>query len=135
MSKSAKKSKHFSAASEPWHKFLRQETKHSLWALFSFVSGIILTLSYFEKAGLVGNTIASWLFLLFGRAFFIVPIMCVLLSIAFLRAMQHKVVASTLIGGFLFLISGSGRTVPGMLAVFLRILRFSFLICGPALLL
>lgn len=104
MSKKKKKHKNDQSAKPAWHHALNEETKHSLWAIFSFVVAAILTLAYFGKAGTVGGAVQGFLVLLFGKAFFAIPVVFFIAGIAFFRAIARRVVGSTLIGGILFLI-------------------------------
>src|SRR3989344_6203812 len=109
MSKKKKKHKNDPMAKPAWHHSLHEETKHSLWAIFSFVIGVILILSYIGKAGPVGGAAYKFLVLLFGKdAFFAVPIVFFIAGISFLRATTQRIVMRMLIGGILFLIGTLG---------------------------
>src|SRR3989344_5682746 len=104
-----KKKKQNGAPSRPaWHEALHEETKHSLWAIFSIVIGVILSLAYFGKAGAVGGFVQKTLWALFGKAFFLISLVCFVAGIAFLKATAQRVVGSTLIGGAIFLIGSLG---------------------------
>lgn len=134
MAKKQKKNKHSESEKSAWHKHLPQETKHSLWALFSFVIAILLGLAYFGKAGAVGNALQYTLELLFGKAFFIVPAVFLLAGIAFIKASERPVVASTLIGACLLLLSllglfdvlGGGSHQAGYIGFFAAYPLFKF---------
>ncbi len=109
MAKKKKKQSSSPSNSKPaWHEALDQETKHSLWAIFSFCVGVILTLAYFGKAGAVGNGLQHFLAAMLGKAFFVMPMVCFVAGIAFLRSSARRVVGTTLIGGLLFLIGSLG---------------------------
>src|SRR3989344_8313754 len=108
MSKKKKKHKNDPMAKPAWHHALHEETKHSLWAVFSFVVALILILAYFGKAGAIGGAVQGFLVFLFGKAFFAIPIVFFIAGIAFLRATARRVVGSTLIGGILFLVGTLG---------------------------
>ncbi len=108
MSKKKKKHKNEANNKLTWHHALHEETKHSLWAIFSFVMVAILTLAYFGKAGAVGGAVQRFLVILFGKAFFAIQIVFFVAGISFLRATAKRVVRSTLIGGILFLIGTLG---------------------------
>lgn len=94
--------------SDPWHKSLKPETKNSLWAVFSFAVAVLFTLAYFGKAGLVGATIQKSLEVTFGKGFFLVPLAFFLGGFSFLFAFGNHLVATTVIGGTLFLLSSLG---------------------------
>jgi len=89
----------------PWHETLKPETKHSIWAIFSFTIAMLLALAYFGKAGFVGNAMQNALEVIFGRGFFLVPLMFVLTGISLLFAFRSRFVAATILGSILFLVS------------------------------
>ncbi len=87
---------------------IRQETKHSLLAVFSFVFALILILAFFNKAGVVGSSVEYVLHIIFGAGFVVTPLLLVLSGVSFLRSGERRVVATTLIGGTLALVSVLG---------------------------
>ena len=91
-----------------WHANLRPETKHSLWAILSFLVAVILALAYFGKAGLIGNAIQKTLLLVFGKGFFLVSLAFFLAGLSFLFALGNHLLITTVLGGILFLISSLG---------------------------
>ncbi|MDP3935238.1 MAG: DNA translocase FtsK [Candidatus Giovannonibacteria bacterium] len=91
-----------------WHQNLRPETKHSLWAVLSFLAAVLLALAYFGKAGLVGNAIQKTLLLVFGKGFFLVSLAFFLAGLSFLFALGNHLFITTIFGGILFLISSLG---------------------------
>ena len=98
-----------------WHDGLKSETKQSVFAIASFALALLFMLAAFGKAGLVGAGLQRGLELLFGKAFFLVPLVFVLAGFSFLfsfpagggQVRKHFVLA-TLIGGILFLFSALG---------------------------
>ena len=94
--------------SDPWHKSLKPETKNSLWAVFSFAIALLFALAYFGKAGLVGAALQRFLEATFGSGFFLVPLAFFLGGFSFLFAFGNHLVATTAIGGALFLLSSLG---------------------------
>lgn len=103
-----------------WHDDLRSETIQSVWAVIFLCTALVLTLAWFGKAGLLGNSISSFFTLLFGQAFLVVPIAFFLAGVSFLVGMRQRLMGSTFLGFFLFLISvlglggiGGGREVAG----------------------
>ena len=91
-----------------WHQNLRPETKHSLWAVLSFLAAVLLALAYFGKAGLVGDAIQKTLLLVFGKGFFLVSLAFLLAGLSFLFALGNHLLITTILGGVLFLISSLG---------------------------
>jgi len=91
-----------------WHEGIRHETKQSIFAIFAFAVAFLLTLAAFGKAGLVGNGLQSLFEFLFGKAFFLVPLVFLFGGFSFLFAFRRNFVSATVIGAGLFLISTLG---------------------------
>jgi len=91
-----------------WHKNLKPETKHSLWAVLSFAAAVLFTLAYFGKAGLAGEAIKISLDAVFGKGFFLVPTAFLLAGLSFLFAPGNHLFITTAIGALLFLLSSLG---------------------------
>lgn len=91
-----------------WYENLHSDTKHSIWAIFSFALALVLTLAYFGNAGLVGEAAQGALELIFGNGFFLAPLMLFILGLSFLFISRTNFVAATLLGGMLFLGSSLG---------------------------
>ena len=64
-----------------WHDNLKPETKNSILAVFSFALGLILTLSAFGRAGVIGRGVFKALELFFGAGFFLLPVVFFLIII------------------------------------------------------
>ncbi len=103
-----KKSKKRSNDGGRWHEGIKHETKQSVFAVLAFALGLMLTLAAFGKAGMTGNTVQGALELLFGKAFFLIPIVFILAGVSFLFSLRRHFVFTTLIGAFLFLLSALG---------------------------
>jgi len=91
-----------------WHDGLKPETKQSVFAIASFALALLFTLAAFGKAGLVGAGFQRGFELLFGKAFFLVPLVFFLAGFSFLFSLRKHFVLATLIGGILFLLSALG---------------------------
>ena len=91
-----------------WHEGIGQETKQSIFAVFSFAAAFLLTLAAFGKAGPVGNGLQGIFEILFGKAFFLVPLVFLFGGFSFLFAFRRNFVWATTIGAVLFLISTLG---------------------------
>ena len=63
---------------------LSRETKHSIWAIFSISLSLLFVLAAYGKAGLIGGRIYGFLELLFGGAFFLVPLTFFLAGLSFI---------------------------------------------------
>ena len=88
--------------------FLHPDTKKGILAILFFVASIILALSAFGSAGPAGNLIYKGLASLFGVGYYLLPIISVFIAAGLLMADQKKPVTRTMIGGFLFVVSGLG---------------------------
>ena len=91
-----------------WHDGLKPETKQSVFAIVSFALALLFTLAAFGKAGLVGAGLQRGFELLFGKAFFLVPLVFFLAGFSFFFSLRKHFVLATLIGGILFLLSALG---------------------------
>ncbi|MEN9913120.1 MAG: cell division protein ftsK, segregation ATPase FtsK/SpoIIIE, family [Candidatus Parcubacteria bacterium] len=86
---------------------LKDETVHTILALFSFLITILSLLAAFGKAGF-GNYIYNFLLQLCGVGYYLIPIMFAMLGVSFLQGLKKKVEITKLIGASLFLLSGLG---------------------------
>ncbi len=89
-----------------WHDGLKEETKHSIWAIVCLGVALFFILSIFGKAGMVGTYVDKGLDFLFGGAVFLVPVLFIFVAISFLSSFRPNLFASNLIGCVLVLISG-----------------------------
>ncbi len=87
---------------------MKDETKQSIFAIFSFALALLFTLAAFGQAGLVGNNLQKAFELLFGKAFFLVPLVFFIGGFSLLFSFRKHFVLVTLIGAVLFLLSGLG---------------------------
>lgn len=108
MRKKKNKEKNEAARRPKWHEVLRPETKHSIWAISCFAVSLILLLAYFGEAGWVGGALQKGLQLLFGKGFWLASLAFLLAGVSFLFALGNHLMATTVIGGLLFLISSLG---------------------------
>lgn len=95
---------------EKWHSHIGDETKHSILAITFFVLASFFTLSYFNKAGVLGTYAYKILDILFGAGFFLVPVVLFLITISFLRTVKPSILTITFVGAILFLLSSLGIT-------------------------
>lgn len=93
---------------EKWHSDLHLETKQSILAVLSFALAFIFTLAAFGRAGLVGDTSYKIFETLFGKAFFLIPLVFFLAGISFLISIKKRVFGATIIGGIILLLSSLG---------------------------
>ncbi len=89
-------------------KGIKQETMQAVFAILFFVLALLSVLAAFEKAGFVGEYTFKVLKWLLGLGYFLLPVMLVMLGIAFLKGIKRKFQVSKLIGALLFFFSGLG---------------------------
>ncbi|MBI2609889.1 DNA translocase FtsK 4TM domain-containing protein [Candidatus Giovannonibacteria bacterium] len=87
---------------------MKDETKQSIFGIFAFALAILFTLAAFGKAGFIGTKLQGLFELLFGRAFFLIPLMLLMAGISFIFSLRKHFLASTMIGAILFLLSSLG---------------------------
>jgi len=86
----------------------RDKTKNGIIAIVCFVIAILLVLAAIGKAGFVGLAFFNWLKLLLGVGYFLLPILSVMLGVAFLKSMVRRFPAIKVIGSILFVVTGLG---------------------------
>ncbi len=69
---------------------LKNETLAWVTSIGLFVLFTFFMLASFEKAGVVGDKIYAIFSTLFGIGYFLIPLICLLLSIAFAKSMKHS---------------------------------------------
>ena len=104
MSKKHKKAE--PVKSEPKATFdLAQETKNSIWAVFSFGLVILSGLAFFNKAGAAGEIFSNLARSLFGWGFFLIPLAFLILGVSFIKSVSRKIYTSAILGTLLFVLS------------------------------
>ncbi len=106
---------------------VKDETMQSIIAILFFVLALIFILASFNKAGLIGQKTYDTFHYLFGLGYYLVPIVLVLMGIAFIRKLEQRVPLLKLFGGLLLFLSslsavelihgGSGGKIGGLLGV------------------
>ncbi len=91
-------------------KGLQEETKYGVLAIIFFVVAIFLSFSAMGLAGVVGNFFFKIFGKLLGAGFFFLPIIFLLGAFSFLRTIRPHILATTITGAILFLLSGLGVT-------------------------
>ena len=89
-------------------KELKAETLQAVLSIAFLVAGILTALASFDKAGWVGQDFYHYASELFGIGYFLVPLICIIMAIAFLRGIRQRFTVWKLFGGLLFLLSGLG---------------------------
>lgn len=84
---------------------LSQETKNSIWAIFSFGLVILSGLAFFGKAGAAGSIFSSLARSLFGWGFFLIPLAFLILGVSFIKSVSRKIYTSAILGTILFVLS------------------------------
>jgi len=94
-----------SAAREPR---LHAETKNSIWAISFICAAAVLVLAWFSTAGPAGAAIYSGLDALLGWGYLILPATLLFAAAVFLLSRQKRILATTLIGSTLLILSVLG---------------------------
>ncbi|MDE2188717.1 MAG: hypothetical protein KGJ35_03255, partial [Patescibacteria group bacterium] len=87
---------------------LKAETTQAVLAILFLLAGILTGLASIALAGPVGAWFYHYADKLFGIGYFLLPLICIILSIAFLRGIRQRLTVWKFIGGLLFLLSGLG---------------------------
>ncbi|MEK7505160.1 MAG: DNA translocase FtsK 4TM domain-containing protein, partial [Patescibacteria group bacterium] len=87
---------------------IKEETKHGVLAIISFVLGLFFLLSSLGYAGVAGRLTFKLLYQGLGIGFFLFPITCALLGIGFLHSIRPNFFKGRLIGGAIFFLAATG---------------------------
>ncbi len=87
---------------------IKEETKHAVLAVAMFALALFFILSAFGRAGVVGNFFHNIFIKLFGMGYFLVPVICSLLGVSFIRSVRPNMKLSHTLSSLLFLLSGLG---------------------------
>jgi len=88
---------------------LKTETKQSIYAIIFFALAIFLIIAGFKGAGVAGAFFYRIFFALFGVGYLLVPIICILLGISFIKSIDTTNVGrGRAISAILILLSGLG---------------------------
>ncbi len=93
-----------------WHSGVKEETRHSILAVISFVLALFFTLSAVGRAGIVGDSIFKFFEFLFGGGFFLLPVSFFLIGVSFLSSFRPNFMLTTFVSGIFFFISSLGLT-------------------------
>lgn len=87
---------------------LHPETKNSIWAISFICVAVVLVLAWFSIAGPAGALIYSGLNALLGWGYLILPATLLFAAAVFLLSRQKRILATTLIGSTLLILSVLG---------------------------
>lgn len=87
---------------------LKEETKHAIFAVISLFLALFFILSLFGGAGAAGAFSYSLFTKLFGVGYFLVPVICILLGISFIKSVRPNITFAHIASSLLFLFSGLG---------------------------
>ncbi len=87
---------------------LSQETKNSIYGILMFMVAVLATLSFFDLAGVAGEYFNSISHTLFGWGFFLIPFALVIMGVAFIKSVSHKIYRSAVWGTLLFVLGFLG---------------------------
>ena len=84
---------------------LKEETRLSVWGIGFIVLGILITLSVFNMAGVVGDFIYNALNAFFGLGYFLLPVLLVVVGYSFLKKERPMIAKTHAVFGLLTLLS------------------------------
>jgi len=84
---------------------LKEEARYSIWGIGFIVLGILILLSVFNMAGVVGDFVFRTLSAFFGFGYYILPILLVVLGYSFLKKERPQIARVHTIFGFTTLLS------------------------------
>lgn len=87
---------------------VRDGTKQGIFAVVFFVIATLLVLASIGKAGFVGATVYSWLKMLLGLGYFLLPIVFIMLGVVFLKSIAQRFPAIKIAGSAIFVLAGLG---------------------------
>lgn len=89
-------------------KGVSDKTKRGIVAILFFVVAILFILASVNKAGPIGTIVYDWFDFLLGIGYFLIPIVCVMLGVAFLKSISQRFPVIKIIGSGIFVLSGLG---------------------------
>ncbi|MEI6480267.1 MAG: DNA translocase FtsK 4TM domain-containing protein [bacterium] len=105
-----KKTKRDEITTSSWNLYshLGEDTVETISGILFLVLGIFFLMASTGHAGFVGGKLFAGLDYLLGIGYYLLPTICVILGISFLKSLHHNLATPKLIGGGLFLVSGLG---------------------------
>jgi len=85
---------------------LKEETRRFILSILSFTVALFFLLAYMDRAGIVGETIRDIFNNLFGVGYFLFPLFLIGVGVVLLSTKRPHIAATTIVGGFLFFVSG-----------------------------
>ena len=87
---------------------LKTQTKHGIIAIIFFVLAVFFLMAYFDLAGKAGIFLYEKLNYLLGVGYILLPILCILLGVSFIKSEAPDIGWARVISGIMFLLSGLG---------------------------
>lgn len=87
---------------------LKEETRYSIWGIGFLVFGLLVILSIFKLAGVVGNFIFATFSSFLGAGYYILPILLVVIGYSFLKNEKPEIPKTHTIFGLITLLSALG---------------------------
>lgn len=87
---------------------MKDETRHTVYAVLSFILAAFFIMAGFKGAGPAGSGVYRALSALFGVGYILAPLLCVLLGLSFAKSSRPNVGFTNTLGSILFLIGALG---------------------------
>ncbi len=84
---------------------LKEETRYSVWGIGFMVLGLLIVLSFFKMAGVVGNFIYGILNSFLGIGYYLLPILLVIVGLSFMKKEKPQIAKIHAVFGFVTLLS------------------------------
>lgn len=89
-------------------KRMRDETRHTVYAVLSFILAAFFVMAGFKGAGPAGSGVYRAFSALFGVGYILAPLLCVLLGLSFAKSSRPNIGFTNTLGSILFLIGALG---------------------------
>lgn len=88
--------------------YLNKETKNGVYAVLMFAVALFFLFSFFNTAGIAGNTIAKLFTTLLGKGYYLLPLLFGLLGISFFKSRRPNIALINTVGSFGFFLTFLG---------------------------
>lgn len=81
---------------------MHPEVKNGVWSILLIAAALLSMLSFFDKAGVLGNLVEEFLSVLFGWGMYITPLILIAVSVAFIFSWKRNASKSIVFAAILF---------------------------------
>jgi S-DNA-T family DNA segregation ATPase FtsK/SpoIIIE len=106
--KKNKRKKVIEKEKKPGRFTLPEEIKRYSWGIFFFLMAAVLTLSFFEKAGVIGRALSLFLNYLIGKSIYILPFVLFLVGLVLFFSRYEKILGGIVLASLSLILGSSG---------------------------